>query len=234
MPSRCCSLTGPIEALDDRARGAHHGRVESRHAQTALFLELHPVALDELRVDHHDQARPDRGRARGRRRRSAAATPICGAASPIPGAAYIVSIMSSTRRSTSAVRASDAPRRLVEHLSPYLRIGRIIGQQVQTQPQRPQSTQRGYFGKVIDDPLDPPSTSHFTLKLIKSPTLQPDSRKIGNQLRAMHGLESFDRFYLDDDLLFNQQIDPVATVERSASVDERERLSVARSASLGR
>ena len=41
-------------------------------------------------------------------------TPTCGAASPTPGAAYIVSIMSSIRRSISGVMASTAWARLVE------------------------------------------------------------------------------------------------------------------------
>ena len=54
------------------------------------------------------------------------ATPTCGAASPMPGAAYIVSIMSSMRRSISGVMVSQAGTR-VEGRSPYLRMGRIIG-----------------------------------------------------------------------------------------------------------
>ena len=44
-------------ALDDRARRPHDGGVESRHAQAALFFELHALALDELGIDDDDRAR---------------------------------------------------------------------------------------------------------------------------------------------------------------------------------
>src|SRR5262249_33311469 len=53
-------------------------------------------------------------------------SPTCGAASPMPGAAYIVSIMSSMSRSSSAVNDSISRARSWSGVSPYLRIGRII------------------------------------------------------------------------------------------------------------
>ena len=42
--------------------------------------------------------------------------PTCGAASPTPGAAYMVSIMSSTSRSISGVTSLDGLGRFVENL----------------------------------------------------------------------------------------------------------------------
>ena len=55
--------TLPIERPDDRPRRSDDGRVETGNAQASFFFELHSLALDELRVDHHHQARriaPDR------------------------------------------------------------------------------------------------------------------------------------------------------------------------------
>src|SRR5262245_22004906 len=48
--------TFPIEAFYDRAFGPDDGRVEARNAEAALLLELHALASDELRIDHHNQA----------------------------------------------------------------------------------------------------------------------------------------------------------------------------------
>ena len=48
--------------LHDRARRPGDRRVESRHAEAALFLELHAFALDELGVDDHDEIAAGRGR----------------------------------------------------------------------------------------------------------------------------------------------------------------------------
>ena len=42
-----------------RSRRPDDGGIEPGDAQAALFLELHAVALDELRVDHHDEIRSD-------------------------------------------------------------------------------------------------------------------------------------------------------------------------------
>src|SRR5437667_1684333 len=53
-------------------------------------------------------------------------TPIWGAASPTPGAAYIVWIMSSTRRAISGVMASTTWAFSWRTASPYLRMGRIM------------------------------------------------------------------------------------------------------------
>ena len=44
-----------IEASNDRARRTNDRGVEPRYAEAAFFFELHPVALDEDRVDHDDQ-----------------------------------------------------------------------------------------------------------------------------------------------------------------------------------
>src|SRR2546428_12763281 len=52
--------------------------------------------------------------------------PICGAASPTPGAAYIVSIMSSISRSISGVSASTGCAGACSAWSPYLRMGLSI------------------------------------------------------------------------------------------------------------
>src|SRR5262245_65035358 len=56
-------LAVTIQPLQDGMRGPNHCRIESRDTQAALFLELHPVALDELRVDEGEETRriaPDR------------------------------------------------------------------------------------------------------------------------------------------------------------------------------
>src|SRR5580765_1691211 len=64
--SRSLDLLGvavTIEALQHGMRGPDHRRIESRDAQAAFFLELHPVALNELRVDEGEETRriaPDR------------------------------------------------------------------------------------------------------------------------------------------------------------------------------
>ena len=50
-------LPGAVQALDDRAHRPHDRGVETGKAQAALFLELHAVARDKLRVDHDDQPR---------------------------------------------------------------------------------------------------------------------------------------------------------------------------------
>ena len=42
-------LAVAIERAHDRARRPRDGRVEAGQAQAAFFLELHAVALDELR-----------------------------------------------------------------------------------------------------------------------------------------------------------------------------------------
>src|SRR5262245_29659705 len=47
--------TGPIEGAHDDARGTRDGRVEAGHAEAPFFLELHPFALDEFRVDEREQ-----------------------------------------------------------------------------------------------------------------------------------------------------------------------------------
>jgi len=46
-----------VKALDHGARWAENGRVESRNAQAALFFQLHAAALDEDRIDHHEEIR---------------------------------------------------------------------------------------------------------------------------------------------------------------------------------
>src|SRR5687768_300469 len=48
-------LAVAIEPFEDRAGRTRHCCVEARHAQTALFFELHSIALDELGVDEHEQ-----------------------------------------------------------------------------------------------------------------------------------------------------------------------------------
>ena len=50
-------LTCAIEAFNHHARRTDDGRVEAGQAQAAFLLELHAVADDELRVDHHDERR---------------------------------------------------------------------------------------------------------------------------------------------------------------------------------
>ena len=49
-------LALPIEPLDRYPRGPDDRRVEAGHAEASLLFELHPVAHQELRVDHHDQS----------------------------------------------------------------------------------------------------------------------------------------------------------------------------------
>ena len=49
-------LTAAVEPSEDDALGPDDGRVEAGHAETSFFFELHAVALDELRVDHHDES----------------------------------------------------------------------------------------------------------------------------------------------------------------------------------
>src|SRR5215467_7154883 len=44
-----------IQSFDDGARGADDGRLESRQTEASLLFELHPLAHEELRVDHHDE-----------------------------------------------------------------------------------------------------------------------------------------------------------------------------------
>src|SRR5690606_12219385 len=53
-------------------------------------------------------------------------TPICGAARPIPGAAYIVSIMSSMRRLRSASKRSTGAAGTARPAWPYRTIGRSM------------------------------------------------------------------------------------------------------------
>src|SRR5215467_14105177 len=67
---------------------------------------------------------------------SRSGAPTCGAANPTPGAAYIVSIMSSMRRSISGVNSSTARATVCSAESPYLRIGRIIGSVSQSRNNR--------------------------------------------------------------------------------------------------
>ena len=85
----------PVEALDHDALGPRHRRREARDAEAALFFELHAVALDELA----DSSSPCSAAGSLPSDRSITKIfsdmPTCGAARPMPGAAYIVSIMSS-------------------------------------------------------------------------------------------------------------------------------------------
>ena len=48
-------LAFEVETSDDGKIRPGDGGVEPRHAQAAFFLELHPLALDELRVDERDE-----------------------------------------------------------------------------------------------------------------------------------------------------------------------------------
>src|SRR5207244_3253823 len=75
-----------------------------------------------MKTSRPEGSRPTERSTTNRRR----GTPTCGAANPTPGAAYMVSIMSSMRRSVSDVIASTGVARSWRIGSPYLRIGRII------------------------------------------------------------------------------------------------------------
>ncbi len=84
---------GAIESFHDRAFGPDDGGVEARNAEAAFFFELHAFAHDELGLTI--TIRPAGSRpSEMSTTKIRSGTPICGAASPIPGAAYIVSIMS--------------------------------------------------------------------------------------------------------------------------------------------
>ena len=48
-------LTMAIEAFEHRALRTRNRRVEPGNAQAAFFFELHPVALDEHRIDEYLQ-----------------------------------------------------------------------------------------------------------------------------------------------------------------------------------
>ena len=53
-------------------------------------------------------------------------TPTCGAASPMPGAAYIVSSMSAPSRLTSSVISVTGSQTFLRRGSGWIRMGRIM------------------------------------------------------------------------------------------------------------
>ena len=102
-------------------------------------------------------------------------TPTCGAASPIPGAAYMVSIMSSMSR--SIVRRDRVNR-----------LGAIVEDGVaafedgsdhlvtMSHAERAELAEASYSGKLLTTRLIPSAVNHVTLKFNSNPTLHPDSR----------------------------------------------------------
>ena len=118
MPSSRYFSPWRLRPFDHDALGTRHGGGEAGNAQAAFFFELHAVALDELRVDHRVQRRPGPCRATDRSRRSSATRRLAAPPGRCPGAAYIVSIMSSISVSISGVIVVDGTRRLAQDRVP--------------------------------------------------------------------------------------------------------------------
>ena len=143
---RPASLPVAIEArARRRASGRSDGGREPGHAEAAFLLELHAVALDELRVDEDAAGPRPSGRPTGRRRRSAAARRPAARPGRCPGAACMVSIMSSMSCSSRACRASaTAPAGRCSAGVPSLRMGRTMPSRARSPVRRrPASTRRG-------------------------------------------------------------------------------------------
>src|SRR5205814_9449893 len=106
--------------------------------------------------------------------------------------------------------------------SPYLRIGLIMKRRSNAETAEP--AESFHSGKAMTTRSRPLSTNHFTLKLISSPTLHPESRRYDRSWGRMNTLESFDRLDLDDDQLFNHEIDSISTIESLATINQRQGL----------
>ena len=97
------SFSSGVQALHQHARAAPHLGGVVDHAQAALLPRRSTLALGDHRIDQLEQMLPRVLRDRRRARSRARDTPTCGAARPTPGAAYIVSAMSSHERVDAAV-----------------------------------------------------------------------------------------------------------------------------------
>src|SRR5690606_22088496 len=125
-------------------------------------------------------------------------TPTCGAARPMPGAAYMVSIMSLISRSISMVRSPTGCAGWWSTSSPYLRIGRIIPGR-RCQPQRTRSAQRNTsLWKAKDQAPDAGSCQPFHVEVNQQPNFTSRQPQVGEHLRDVDRVEAVDRFDLDD------------------------------------
>src|SRR6185436_1056574 len=109
-------------------------------------------------------------------------TPTCGAANPIPGAPYMVSIMSSMSRSISGVIASTGWARSWRTVSPYLRMGRIIGHERTSHAEHAEIAET-LLRKVVDDTLDTLSGEPFHVEVQEQPYFTSRQPKVRPELR---------------------------------------------------
>src|SRR5262249_8492567 len=123
--------------------------------------------------------------------------PICVAASPIPGAAYIVSTISAMIEAISEVTASTGRATSCRIWSPYLRIGRIIlswprvAATKRTQSsQRPQSSQNSFW-EAVHNSLDAVLNQPFDVEINQQSYFTACEPQVRRQLAAMNWFNSF-------------------------------------------
>src|SRR5262249_27367276 len=81
-----------------------------------------------------------------------------------------------------------------------------------TQSSRSPQRTTSLIRKIIYDTLDATVGEASYIEIEQQTNIQPRGAQIGQHLRKVHAIESFDGLYLNDDQLFDKEVDSKTTV----------------------